>query len=248
MNREEARTLLPAYLDGELDPAKNIELEAHLAADPVARAACERLRSLSGAIRDKADYHAAPATLGERLLDALPAAAERAPRLPARRNWPFAAAALASTAALAVALTLATVHPRDDERLEQEALSSYVRATLSTRLADVASSDQHTVKPWLSAHLPYSPPVVDPSAQGFTLAGARLDYVGGRAVAALVYQRRQHRIDVFVWPEQEDSNLRASVRDGFNIERFARGGMRYWIVSDLNRNELDDLARLLGAR
>lgn len=245
MNREEARVLMQAYVDGELDPAKSIELEAHLSADAASRAACERLRALSGAIREKADYHSVPDSLRARLLEGLPA--ERTPEA-ARRRWPVFATALASTAALSVALTLAIVRPADSGRVEQEALSSYVRATLSARLADIASSDQHAVKPWLSSRLPYSPPVTDFAAQGFSLSGARVDYVGGRSVAALVYQRRQHRVDVFVWPEHADEGLRTSGRDGFHVERFARDGMRYLLVSDLNRAELADLARLLGAR
>jgi anti-sigma factor RsiW len=247
MNRDEALQLLHAYLDGELDPARCLELEAHLAANPAARAACDRLRALSGAIREKADYHAAPATLHERLRAALPAAIEERPTPSRGRSWYAPAAAFISAAALAVTLTLLLTSPAADERLEQEALASHVRATLGARLADVASSDQHTVKPWLSARLPYSPTVSDFSAQGFELTGARLDYLGGRPVAVLVYQRRKHVIDVFVWPEPGDAATRASLRDGFNLERFARDGMRYWLVSDLNRNELNDLARLLGA-
>jgi anti-sigma factor RsiW len=166
MNREEAGVLLQAYLDGELDPAKSVELEAHLAADPASRAACERLRSLSGAIREKADYHRAPETLSARLRAGLPAAP--APE-PVRRRWPALAAALASTAAVSVALTLALIHPGDD------------------------------------------------------------------------------RIEAFEWPERADERLRMSVRDGFQVARFARDGMRYWLVSDLNRAELADLAQLLGA-
>jgi anti-sigma factor RsiW len=244
MNREEARALLQAYVDGELDPAKSVEIEAHLAADPASRAACERLRSLSGAIRERADYHQAPDALRARLLEKLPAAPAQETT---RRRWPVFAAALASTAALSVALTLAIVRPTQSG-IEDEALSSYVRASLTTRLEDVASSDQHTVKPWLSSRLPYSPPVTDFTAQGFPLTGARLDYVGGRSVAALVYRRRQHRIDVFVWPERADEALRTSEHDGFHVERFAREGMRYMLVSDLNRAELSDLARLLGGQ
>ena len=249
MNREEARVLLQAYVDGELDPGRSVELEAHLAIDPASRAACERLRSLSAAIREKADYHAAPSSLGARLLDALPPLAEDRPepRRATQPRWTVFAAALACTAALSVALTLAIVQPGADEHLEQDALASHVRATLSARLADVKSSDQHTVKPWLSERLPYSPPVADFSAQGFALVGARVDYVGGRTVAVLVYQRRQHHIDVFVWPERGGETLRASAHEGFHVERFARDGMRYWLVSDLNRAELNDLARLLGA-
>src|SRR5207248_1752750 len=127
---------------------------------------------------------------------------------------------------------------------EAELVASHVRATLGNRLIDVASSDQHTVKPWLSARLPYSPPVADLSSEGYPLAGARVDYVAGKQVAVLVYHRRQHLIDVYVWPGDGDS--RGFTRDGFNVERFARAGMSYAMVSDLNRNELRDFAKLLN--
>jgi anti-sigma factor RsiW len=125
-------------------------------------------------------------------------------------------------------------------------LASHVRATLGNRLSDVASSDQHTVKPWLSARLAFSPPVTDLSAYGFELQGGRLDYVGGQPVAVLVYQRRLHLIDVFVWPAHGQGAEQMLTRDGFNIERFARAGMSFWLVSDLGRNELNDFARLLA--
>ena len=111
----------------------------------------------------------------------------------------------------------------------------------------MASSDQHTVKPWLSARLPFSPPVADFSQEGFELAGARLDYVGGYPVAVLVYKRRQHLIDAFIWPGSGPRDSAYS-RDGFNVERSSAEGMRICLVSDLNRNELSDLARLLTAR
>jgi anti-sigma factor RsiW len=127
-------------------------------------------------------------------------------------------------------------------------LASHVRATLTTRFYDVASSDQHTVKPWLSARLAFSPPVADLSASGFDLIGGRLDYIGAQPVAVLVYKRRQHVIDVFVWPAREQRIDHTVVRDGFNIEGFARGGMGFWLVSDLNRNELGDFARLLAGQ
>jgi anti-sigma factor RsiW len=140
------------------------------------------------------------------------------------------------------------MRPGESDRIAQEVLASHVRATLGNRLVDVASSDQHTVKPWLSARLAFSPPVADFSGQGFELRGGRLDYVDGQSVAVLVYQRRQHLIDVFVWPAREETAAQTLTRDGFTIERFAGGGMSFSLVSDLNRNELGDLARLLAER
>jgi anti-sigma factor RsiW len=257
MTREEANRLLHAYIDGELDPAKTLELEAHLAENPSARAACERLREMSAAIRDKADYHAAPAWLEARVRAAIPAERKDASARPIRWRWLTPAGAMAadwlrpaaSFAAVALVtwvVALGTMRPGEDERTTQEVLASHVRATLANRFYDVASSDQHTVKPWLSARLAFSPPVADLAASGFDLVGGRLDYIGAQPVAVLVYKRRAHLIDVFVWPVEAQKTEQTLARDGFNIEHFAKNGMDYWLVSDLSRNELDDFARLLA--
>lgn len=246
MKPDEAAKLLAAYVDGQLDAARSAELEAHLAENAASRAACERLRGLSAAIRDHATYHAAPAGLRARIAPA-------APRRPTARRtvfWNFArlGASFAGVALLTWAVAIAVLRPGADDLIEREVLAGHVRATLGNRLIDVVSSDQHTVKPWLSARLNFSPPVNDFSGQGFELAGGRIDYAGGQPVAVLVYKRRQHVIDVFVWPAAADSGARRSEARGFNVEQFARGGMRYWLVSDLNSNELDDLAQLLASR
>jgi len=259
MTREEANKLLHAYIDGELDPVKSLELEAHLAENPSVRAACERLREMSAAIRDKADYHAAPAWLEARVRAAIPAGPDNASARPTRWRWlklagSFAAAdwlrpaaSFATVALVTWVVALGTMRPSEDERITQEVLASHVRATLASRFYDVASSDQHTVKPWLSARLAFSPPVADLSASGFELVGGRLDYIGAQPVAVLVYKRRAHLIDVFVWPVEAQKSEQTLAHDGFNIERFARNGMSFWLVSDLNRDELDDFARLLAA-
>lgn len=260
MTREEAHTLLHAYIDGELDPAKTLELEAHLAQNPSLRAACGRLREMSEAVRLKADYYTAPAWLEERVRAAIPAEPKEGHARPAWWGWlkpagSFAAvdwlrpaASFAAVALVTWVVALGVMRPSEDERIAQDVLASHVRATLSSRLYDVASSDQHTVKPWLSARLAFSPPVADLSASDFELVGGRLDYIGAQPVAVLVYKRRQHLIDVFVWPAEAQKAEQTLTRDGFNIERFARNGMSFWIVSDLNRDELGDLARLLAER
>jgi anti-sigma factor RsiW len=114
-------------------------------------------------------------------------------------------------------------------------------------LTDVPSTDQHTVKPWFSGKLDYSPPVRDLAARGFTLTGGRLDYLNGRTVAALVYQRRQHTINLFVWPvEARDRNPAVSSRQGFHLVTWRKGGMEYWAISDLNEAELLEFARALS--
>ena len=205
----------------------------------------EMEREVSAAIREKANYHRAPDSLAADVLAALPA--ELAPR--PRTSWRFwlaQGAAFAGVAILTFAVTVTWLRPGEDERHAEDILAAHVRATLGQHLIDVASSDQHTVKPWLSARLPYSPPVADLSAQGYELAGARIDRAGGQRVAVLVYKRRQHTIDAYVWPARESVGGVELSRDGFQLERFAANGWAWWLVSDLNKNELDDLARLLA--
>jgi anti-sigma factor RsiW len=148
-------------------------------------------------------------------------------------------------ALVASALSLWFARPAGEDRVAQEMLASHVRASLGGRMVDVASSDRHTVKPWLSARLDYSPPVTDFAAQGFPLVGGRLDYIGGRPVAVLVYKRRQHLVEVFVWPREREWPERGLERDGFRFERAAGGGMGYWLVSDAGRDDLAALARLV---
>lgn len=222
---------LSAYLDGELDAPASLELEREMAQNAPLRASFERMRDLSAAVRAKADYYPSPA--------------HHKFRPEAKKRWLMLAPAFAFMLIAGFGLGVFVAQPGEEESVGNEIVASHVRATLANRLIDIPSSDQHTVKPWLSSRLPFSPTVTDLSQDGFALKGARLDYVASQPVATLVYQRRQHMIDVFVWPSSKESAKTAYARDGFNVQHFARGGMRYWIVSDLNRNELDDFAKLL---
>ena len=224
---------LSAYLDGELDASTSLELEREMTQNPALRASYERMRQLSAAVREKADYYPSPTHH------------KFAPAEPPKR-WVWLAPAFAFVLIAGFGLGVFLSQPGEEEMLSNEIVASHVRATLANRLIDVASSDQHTVKPWLSSRLPFSPTVVDLSGEGFKLDGARLDYIGAQPVAALVYQRRQHVIDVFVWPSTKESSKTAYARDGFNVQHFARGGMRYWVISDLNKNELEDFTKLLA--
>ena len=205
-----------------------------------------RQRDLSAAIRDKADYHVAPEPLIEAVRASLPSSNEDGVAGSRIRFWFIQSAALAGVAFITWAATMGYLRPNEDERIAGEVLASHVRATLGNRPIEVASSDQHTVKPWLSGRLPFSPPVADHSGQGFELRGARLDHVDGRPVAVLVYARRLHLIDVYVRPAQTRGAERSLTRHGFNLEHFSSGEMDYWLLSDLNRNELRDFARLLA--
>ena len=205
-----------------------------------------RQSELSATMREKADYHVAPASLVAAVRAALPAADNAGAARPRMRFWFLQAAALAGVAFITWATTMGYLRPNEGERIAGEVLAGHVRAALDQRQIEVVSSDQHTVKPWLSARLPYSPPVADLSSQGFELRGARLDRIEGRPVAVLVYGRRKHVIDAYVWPARSGAGAATLTRDGFNLESFTVGEMRVSVVSDLNRNELRDFARLLA--
>ena len=132
------------------------------------------------------------------------------------------------------------------DALAEELVTSHIRSLMVDHLSDVASTDQHTVKPWFSGKLDYAPPVQDFANQGFALAGGRIDYVEHRPIAALVYQHKGHVINAFVWPAaQADSSVRQRTRRGFNMIEWKTKGMRYWVVSDITLGDLEEFARLI---
>jgi anti-sigma factor RsiW len=169
-----------------------------------------------------------------------------APRA-ARRGWawPQVGAAFAMSFALAWSVGLYLATPGAAERLQEELVASHTRALMTGHAVDVVSSDRHTVKPWFNGKLDFSPAVFDLSAQGFALTGGRLDYLGRRPVAALVYQHKAHPINVFVWPAPAEDAPKSASRLGYNLLHWTRGGLSYWAVSDLNAGELAQFRDML---
>lgn len=136
-----------------------------------------------------------------------------------------------------------------DEILAEEVVSSHVRSMMAGHLIDVASSDRHTVKPWFNGKLDFSPKVIDLSPDGFPLSGGRLDYVSSRPVAALIYKRNQHIINVLTWPTSEGSTKMVfSSRQGYSLFHWKTAGMQYWVISDLNANDLKTFSELIIER
>jgi anti-sigma factor RsiW len=164
-----------------------------------------------------------------------------------RWAWINLGLAGASLAACALTLSLYLAQPSDRERLEQEIVASHFRSLMPDHLADVASSDQHTVKPWFAGKLDFSPPVIDLAARGFPLLGGRLDYIGQRPVAALAYGRHKHLVNLYLWPEVPggDSAPVATTRQGFHLLSWRQGGMRYIAVSDMGGPDMNEFGRLL---
>jgi len=245
---QQTHELIHGYLDGELALVKSIEIEQHLAGCPSCSQMHKSVRGLSAVMRSDALRFQPPADFEKRLRSTLRGESKHE-RKPALLQWPWLLAATLCGAILIVGLSLAGMFTRQspDDLLAQEVVSSHVRSLMADHLTDVPSSDQHTVKPWFDGKLDFSPPVKDLTQQGFTLTGGRLDYIGNRPVAALVYLRRQHPINLFVWPSTAAPvmNEKALERQGYNLIRWAHGGMTYWAVSDLNLAELQQFAQLL---
>ena len=246
MDCRDAQEGLEREQDGELDTPSRRALHEHVAGCEVCSAARDELRALRAAVRDQASYYAAPDSLRQRISSNL-----KRDRPPASRGvvlpwWGFGAS-LATAALLAMAVTLAIGLPAGGDQIAQQVVASHIRSLMENHLADVASTDQHTVKPWFSGKLDFSPPVHDLATEGFPLVGGRLDYVGGRAVAALVYQRRQHRINVFIWPATAKPHIPITTvaLNGYNGVEWTQDRMTFWAVSDLNLSELNELKALL---
>ncbi|HEV7556333.1 MAG TPA: hypothetical protein VGO00_12790, partial [Kofleriaceae bacterium] len=191
------------------------------------------------------------AALEARIKAALPATQVHA-SVPARRawQWPLAIGALAGVFAVVSTVGLYVALPSADERTGDEIVSSHVRSLLADHAVDIASSDQHTVKPWFNGKLDFSPPVRDLAAEGFPLVGGRLDYVDHRPAAALVYRHAQHTINVFALPAADakrDATPRTGAIRGFHTVRWTQDGMAFWAVSDVDAAELGRLVALLRA-
>src|SRR5215467_4903793 len=253
---------MDAYLDGQLDPVTSQKVEQHLRDCPKCEQAYEVETAMAHAISQTAPYYKAPIELRERIQVSLreaigmttsrgaagesplpvgrPEAVRRGIFFETPWNWLALAAAIVLAAIVASSFLPRLGQPRADQFLATQLIASHVRSLMASHLTDVASSDQHTVKPWLDVKLDFAAPVVDLSSEGFPLIGGRLDYLDNRPVAALVYGRRKHFINLFVWPAASDEAKapKAITRDGYQLLHWADSDFNYWAVSDVNINDL----------
>ena len=251
MNCDEAGTLVASYADGEVGGFRRRSIEKHLHGCPTCAAKHQDIRALRARLRAEAPYFKAPPELHTRvralLADRLAATPARSRPQPDRWRW-LAGGALAGCAATVLAWVVgsAVVDRRVSEDLAADAVAVHSRAVLGDQLIQVASSDQHTVKPWLSARLDYSPPVRDLASEGFALAGGRLDTLHKEKVATLVYRYRLHVIDVFVQPESAHAPAALRTVRGFNVAGAKGSGMDWLAVSDVSPDVLTAFVQRLA--
>jgi anti-sigma factor RsiW len=237
---------IEAYLDEELDAAQIAEMERHLADCADCSAALAGLREQKRRIQAEAPYYDAPPGLERSLREALREEAEHDAR-PALREMPWRWMAIAASVLLAASVCWNVLQwrsrtPRND--IAEAVLAAHLRSLLGEHLLDVPSSDRHAVKPWFAGRLDFSPEVRDLAAEGFPLAGGRVEYLAGRRVAALIFRRRQHTINLFTWPDVSSGGETRLARDGYNLLQWTEGGMTYWAVSDVAAADLERLREL----
>jgi anti-sigma factor RsiW len=250
MNCPDVLRLLHPYSDGELDVVRHVQIEEHLAECAACAEQEKHLRSLRAAISSPSLYHRAPAALRTRVqLATSPVTRGRGRSLVQLATIAAGVLLLIGTFAT-VGILLSRVGTAADDRLAEWVVASHVRSLQVDHLTDVASTDRHTVKPWFRGKLDFSPEVPDLSQQGYALSGGRLDYLADRPVAAIIYFRQSHAINLFTWPAVNDEAkaVRALARQGFHIRHWQRSGMTYWAISDLNDQEFDDFVRLFQER
>jgi len=253
VSHQEVLDRLSPHLDQELDPIASAEIAEHLRSCDGCSAEAARLQALRAALGAGLEFHEAPDALRRRIDGLLGEETQASITAVARPNraWRFSWQPFFTWAGAAAMAALVWVvfarGPADAERtMAGEVVSSHVRSLMASHLTDVTSTDQHTVKPWFDGKLDFAPPVQDLAPQGFPLLGGRLDYIGGRSVAALVYGRRKHVINLFVWPGQGERAPHEITFQGYHALHGAKSGMEYWAVSDLQPTELRSFVEELG--
>lgn len=247
MKCDDAQKLLGSYFDGELDGGRSLEMEEHLRACATCSSAQQQLTRLREVTQTA--YFPAPPDLRADVLAALRAEVPAAPP-PRQVPQPWLLRGLPLAAAILLGFFLGQTFYRNPARqvLLAELTDSHVRSLVGTHLTDVVSSDQHTVRPWFEGKLDFAPPVPDLSAQGFPLVGGRIEYIGGRAVAALVYERRKHFINLFIWPEAGEAGVTAEPSQrGYNVMHWRHNGMTLFAVSEVSQQDIRKFADAFSA-
>jgi len=236
-----------AYLDGEMDSLASVEIERHIESCAECAALRDTIDALRRDIRDQASYHRADSTLREHVTNALDreGAPARTPSI--ARPRPFWSGAFSGAAAMALAATLIffIFVPAAQDQVANDVAAAHLRSLMGNHLIDVASSNQHTVKPWFDGHVDIAPPVADYGDQGFDLVGGRVDYVDGQRAAVVVYRHGKHIVNVFAWKNDGKASPGFKTRNGYHLLAWQGGDLFYCAISDMAPGELEALSHLI---
>jgi anti-sigma factor RsiW len=249
---KDTQDLIHGYVDGELDLVQNLQIERHLGECYACAEMLSAQRTLRATIRKHSLYFQPPTGLEKRVRSALRQASGAGSK-PLGWMWllawrgPALAVSFALVAVVSFSIARFSFPVPAEDMIAQQVVSSHIRSLMEGHLTDVPSSNQHTVKPWFSGKLDFSPAVKDLDANGFSLVGGRLDYLDSHPVAALIYERRKHFVNLFVWRSagRPDSAGQSDARQGYNMIHWTRSGMSYWVASDLNLSELQEFVKLI---
>jgi anti-sigma factor RsiW len=247
MNHDEAAKLLGPYRDAELDLATCLKLEEHMAECPSCRQKLEGEQELVSLIQSETPHFKPSPFLKTRIQAALRAEKSSSATIPWWKRLSLGSpySGLAGAAAMLVILAVGIFSTQGIPEIAQDAVANHVRSLQVNHLMDVASTDQHTVKPWFAGKLDYSPQVVDLTPSGYPLIGGRLDVLDHRNVAAIIYQRRKHYINLFIWPSNVDSVHGNFNQNGYHVLCWTKAGMNYIAVSELGEKELKDFVAMI---
>ncbi len=247
MNCSQVRQLMPGYIDGEIDLVNSLEIEEHLRGCPACSQLYNEMKTMRSAVRGASLYTPAPPDLQKRIRQSIRKTNKISTTWPVLQSrWALATAIIVILAFVALGIQNNLFGLNRGNALVQEVEAAHVRSLMANHLTDVASSDQHTVKPWFAGKLDFSPPVVDLAGQGYPLDGGRLDYLDGHPVAALVYRKDKHLINLFIWPASGgDTAVHTTTSNGYHVYNWVRSGMNFWAVSDLNSAEMQTFVQLL---
>ncbi len=248
MTCHELKPLLDGYFDGELDLVRQIELEKHLEGCSGCSSELQSRRTLRNTIRSANLSKQAPKMLHQWAMTQEQPKEKVIPKSSpwnALKGW-SGGFAIISLAMIYLGNGL-IVRRTEKNRLAEEIVSAHVRSLMAAHLTDVSSSNQHTVKPWFNGKIDFAPSVKNLAEFSFPLVGGRMDYVGERPVAALVYQRGRHYINVFLWPKdkERDEPSHSLYQRGYSLVTWTSSGLTYWVISDLNRHDLEEFSRLM---
>ena len=246
-------SLVHGYIDRELDLESVIAVDEHLQSCVECKKIYDVHAELQSAVRQHASYYTAPAALADLIRVNISAPTTRAPAKTVKSLWQRYqldqwfrfGTAVAATAGVTWMAALQLNSPSQDEAISEQVIAGYARSVLTSHITDVGTSDQHTVKPWLSSKLDFSPPVMDLTNEGFPLIGGRLDYLDNRPVATLVYRHRQHLINLFVWPyskSDKSATMQTLSKHGYYLLHWVDAGMTYWAISDVDSADLKTFA------